>query len=102
MTIPPELLSRCKIVSEGTTGYIWDPFLANVRHEYLDCTVEGAMPRTVAFLQSVEISGQILQSPLHFDTRYYVDLHENTVTCMEQAIKGIDGIRFVVQMEASY
>jgi len=52
------------------------------------------MPRTVAFLQSVDISGQILLSPLHFDTRYYVDLHEHTLVCMEQAIKGINWVRY--------
>ena len=39
--IPPELISSCTLVKEGKRGWMWDPFLASMRHEYLDCRKQG-------------------------------------------------------------
>ena len=89
VTIPPELMSKCRIVAKGAAGWVWDPFLGDVRHEYLDCSADGSMPRKIPLLQKVVIQGQISESPLHFDTAFYSDLHKNTLECMEEALAGV-------------
>ena len=79
VTIPPELESRCRIVAKGTSGWVWDPFLADLRHEYIDCSIDGTLPSTIPILQQVVVEGQMLESPLHFDTAFYSDLHKKTL-----------------------
>jgi hypothetical protein len=35
--VPDELLERCELVRGGERGWVWDPFLSDLREEYLDC-----------------------------------------------------------------
>jgi hypothetical protein len=87
--LPVELLEHCRVISEGTQGWVWDYFIADLRSEYLDCRKDGVLPATVPIVQKVEVDGQVLDSPMHFDTAYYEDLHKKTLQCMQESIESL-------------
>ena len=70
--VPPELLASCKMVNEGSDGWMWDPFLADLRHEYVDCVgSDGHVPEIIPITQKVVVEGQELLSSMHFITFLY-------------------------------
>lgn len=94
--LAPELLQggKCSVVREGETGWMWDPFLAQLRNEYMDCSVatdcvgdvcaSKVVPANIPILQEVHVKGQKAYSPMHFSTDYYEKLHTNTLKCMRK------------------
>ena len=73
--VPPELLAECKLVKEGSDGWMWDPFLASLRHEYLDCAgSDGQVLEAIPIAQQVVVEGQVLISAMHFITEYYLEI----------------------------
>ena len=85
---------KCSVVREGETGWMWDPFLAQLRNEYMDCSVatdcvgdvcaSKVVPANIPILQEVYVKGQKVYSPMHFSTDYYEKLHTNTLKCMRK------------------
>jgi hypothetical protein len=37
LPVPEELMTRCALVEGGERGWVWDPFMDELREEYLDC-----------------------------------------------------------------
>lgn len=88
--VPPELLAECKLVKEGSDGWMWDPFLASLRHEYLDCAgSDGQVLEAIPIAQQVVVEGQVLISAMHFITEYYLDLHKHTLECMQESLESL-------------
>ncbi len=87
---PNELLKACRLVKEGSQGWTWDPFLASLRDEYLDCArISGKVPKSIPIAQKVTVEGQELISSMHFITEYYEDLHKHTIECMRESLKSL-------------
>ena len=88
--VPPELLAECKVVKEGSDGWMWDPFLASLHHEYLDCAgSDGQVLEAIPIAQQVVVEGQVLISAMHFITEYYLDLHKHTLECMQESLESL-------------
>ena len=97
--LAPELLQegKCSVVREGENGWVWDPFLAEVRNEYLDCSVatdcvetvcaSKVVPADIPIVQENQVQGETVYSPMHFATDYYELLHSTTLQCMRQVQK---------------
>ena len=87
LQVSAELLDdeRCDLIVQGDRGWVWDPFLADLRSEYLDCGETERIP----FKQKLRMKGQDFDSPMHFDPTYYADLHDKTRKCMEATRRNI-------------
>jgi hypothetical protein len=94
----------CKVLLGGEEGWVWDPFLLDVRAEYLDCSalIGRGMPskrQAIPFQQSVDISRApaapawttaqnessvivTAASSMHFAPAYYESTHRKTLACM--------------------
>jgi hypothetical protein len=97
LSIEQSLLEHCSLVREQMDGWVWDPFLEEVRSEYLNCEKVGTgLPVNIPISQSIVLDPKLsttanrtitLKSPMHFAPKLYFHLHRITLSCMDAFIE---------------
>ena len=66
LSIEQSLLEHCSLVREQMDGWVWDPFLEEVRSEYLNCEKVGTgLPVNIPISQSIVLDPKLHNCKSH-------------------------------------